>query len=130
MTQANELTASQARAAMDRGDLRAEDLVQACLERIAMRDADVKAWCHLAAKPSLAAAKVIDRALDQASEQPGAIDKGGPLAGLPIGVKDIIDTADMPTTYGSAVYPDHRPTMMRPGWRWCGRRAASPWARR
>ena len=111
MTQANELTASQARAAMDRGDLRAEDLVQACLERIAMRDADVKAWCHLAAKPSLAAAKVIDRALDQASEQPGAIDKGGPLAGLPIGVKDIIDTADMPTTYGSAVYPDHRPTM-------------------
>ncbi|PLZ02921.1 amidase [Burkholderia sp. WAC0059] len=35
---------------------------------------------------------------------------GGPLAGLPVGVKDLIDTRDMPTAYGSPIYRDHRPS--------------------
>ena len=90
MTGANELSASQARAAIDRGELKAEDILAACQARIADRDDVVKAWCHLEpAVPKLPTA--------------------GPLGGIPIGVKDIIDTADMPTTYGSAAYDGHRP---------------------
>lgn len=91
MTPANELTASQARAAMDMGDISAGDLLAACRARIAERDGEVKAWCHLSN---------------------GDTPTGdGPLAGVPVGIKDIIDTADMPTTYGSEVYPDHQPAM-------------------
>ncbi|MBT3333470.1 MAG: amidase [Rhodospirillaceae bacterium] len=103
MVPANELTASQARKAMVRGDLTAETLLQSCLDRISARDDVVKAWCHLAAETTLVVAKELDRG--------GRIGEKGSLAGLPVGVKDIIDTVDMPTTYGSAVYPDHRPSM-------------------
>jgi len=91
MTPANELTASQARAAMDMGDISAGDLLAACRARIAERDGEVKAWCHLSN-----------------DDTPTG---DGPLAGVPVGIKDIIDTADMPTTYGSEVYPDHQPAM-------------------
>ncbi|MDP6830055.1 MAG: amidase [Alphaproteobacteria bacterium] len=91
MTPANQLSASQARGALDRGEIGAAELLAACRARIAERDGAVKAWCHLGR--------------DKASDTPG------PLAGIPVGIKDIIDTADMPTTYGSEVYPDHRPAM-------------------
>ncbi|MBT4170922.1 MAG: amidase, partial [Rhodospirillaceae bacterium] len=91
MTAANELTASQARAAMDAGEISAGDLLAACRARIAERDGDVKAWCHLG----------------EGNAPTGA----GPLAGIPVGIKDIIDTVDMPTTYGSKVYPNHQPAM-------------------
>ena len=99
MTPANELTATQAREALDQGRINAAELLAACLARITERDDIVGAWCHLAGDPALAAARSQDE------------DAGykGPLAGLPVGVKDIIDTADMPTTYGSAVYAGHRP---------------------
>ncbi len=93
MTPANELSASQARGALDRGEISAADLWAACLARIAERDGVVGAWCHIA--------------IDQV--QSG--DLAGPLAGIPVGIKDIIDTADMPTTYGSEVYPEHQPAM-------------------
>ena len=99
MTPANELTATQAREALDQGRINAAELLAACLARITERDDIVGAWCHLAGDPALAAARSQDE------------DAGykGPLAGLPVGVKDIIDTADMPTTYGSAAYAGHRP---------------------
>lgn len=99
MTPANELTATQAREALDQGRISAAELLAACLARIAARDKVVGAWCHLAADPALAAAQ----------GQDGAVGTMGALAGLPVGVKDIIDTADMPTTYGSAAYSGHRP---------------------
>jgi Asp-tRNA(Asn)/Glu-tRNA(Gln) amidotransferase A subunit family amidase len=80
--------------------LRAEDLVRDCLERIDARDAEVQAWTHVARDAALARAK----ALDQGAHQ-------GLLHGLPIGVKDLIATADMPTAYGSPIYAGHQPAL-------------------
>ncbi len=78
--------------------LRAEDLVRDCLARIDAREADVQAWTHVARDAALARAK----ALDQGAHL-------GMLHGLPIGVKDLIATYDMPTSYGSPVYAGHQP---------------------
>ncbi len=75
-----------------------EQIVAATLERIARREPDVRAWSWLDADGALAAARRQDR--------DGAY---GPLSGVTIGLKDIIDTADMPTAYGAALYRDHRP---------------------
>ena len=80
------------------GRLRAEALVAACLERIAAREPVVGAWQYLDPEAALAAARRCD-----------ASPPSGPLHGVPIAVKDLIDTADMPTGYGSAIYAGHRP---------------------
>ncbi|PKU22400.1 amidase [Telmatospirillum siberiense] len=86
-----------ARAIVD-GSLTAEALTRACLERIAAREPEIHAWTYLGGEAALAEARALDR-------QSG----GGPLKGLPIAVKDLIDTGDMPTAYGSALYARHRP---------------------
>lgn len=52
--------------------------------------------------------------LDFAAAIDRAHSAAGPLAGLPIGIKDIFDTADMPTTYGSPIYQGHRPAADAP----------------
>jgi Asp-tRNA(Asn)/Glu-tRNA(Gln) amidotransferase A subunit family amidase len=75
-----------------------ETVARACLERIAEREPEVAAWEFLDADLVLAQARMLDSG--------GA---SGPLHGVPIGVKDIIDTCDMPTAYGSAIYAGHRP---------------------
>src|SRR5712691_5305056 len=80
------------------GRLSAEALVAACLERIAAREPVVGAWHHLDRTAALAAARCCD-----------ASAPSGPLHGIPIAVKDLIDTSDMPTGYGSAIYEGHRP---------------------
>jgi len=80
------------------GRLSAEALVTACLERIAEREPVVGAWHYLDPEAALAAARRCD-----------ASAPSGPLHGIPIAVKDLIDTADMPTGYGSAIYARHRP---------------------
>ena len=80
------------------GRLSAEALVAACLDRIAAREPVVGAWHHLDPEAALAAARRCDAAAPS-----------GPLHGVPIAVKDLIDTADMPTGYGSAIYQRHRP---------------------
>jgi amidase len=98
MRPANELTASEAVAAIAAGRLTAEALARACLERIAARDGTVRAFAHLDPDRALAEARALDRSPDK-----------GPLAGLPFGVKDIIDTHDMPTECGSPIYRGHRP---------------------
>ena len=76
-----------------------EAVVRDCLARIAEREPAVQAWEFL--DPDLAVAQA--RALDRSGGAQGA------LAGIPIGVKDIIDTFDMPTAYGSPIYAGHRP---------------------
>src|SRR5438132_6169931 len=93
----NRLSAADAVAQLTGGGLTAEALTRACLERAEERKA-VKAWIWLAPEQALAQA----RAADQAG-------RPGLLAGLPIGVKDIIDTADMPTGHGSPIYRGNRP---------------------
>lgn len=92
------LTAADASRAIEAGTLTSETLVRSCLDRIAIRDADVKAWAHLDPAKAIAAAREIDK-------QP----RRSRLHGLPFGVKDMIDTADMPTTYNSANWQGHRP---------------------
>ena len=94
----HELAAWQAARLLARHEISAVDLTRACLDRIAVREGEVLAFCHLAADAALAQARVLDAGPSR-----------GPLHGLPLGIKDLIDTADMPTTYGSAVYAGHRP---------------------
>ncbi|MEQ1660106.1 MAG: amidase family protein, partial [Hylemonella sp.] len=89
----HELGAAQAATLLARRELKAEDLVRACLERVAARNDDIHAFVHLDAVSALAQARALDA---------GPV--RGPLHGLPIGVKDIFDTSDLPTAYGSAVY--------------------------
>jgi Asp-tRNA(Asn)/Glu-tRNA(Gln) amidotransferase A subunit family amidase len=91
------LSATEAVKAIEAGTLTSERLVQACLDRIAERDPVVKAWVHL--DPALALSQA--RAADQA--------KGGLLRGVPIGVKDIIDTSDMPTGHNSPIFEGTQP---------------------
>ena len=93
MTAPWELGAAQAARMIAAGELTSEDLVRSCLDRIAERDADVGAWIHL--DPGLA--------LDQARAADMTLAAGngvGPLHGVPVGIKDIIETADMPTQNG------------------------------
>jgi amidase len=86
------ISATEAVKAIEAGTLTSEKLVQSCLDRIAERDPVVKAWVHF--DPALALKQA--RAADQA--------KGGLLRGVPIGVKDIIDTHDMPTGHNSPIF--------------------------
>jgi len=97
-TALHELSAADALRAMRAGRLTAEALVQACLDRIAACDGDVKAWVHVAGERALAQARALDRAAPR-----------GPLHGIPVGIKDIIDTADMPTEHNSPIYKGNRP---------------------
>lgn len=93
-----DLTATAAAAAIRAGELTSEQLVAACLDRIAARDDSVHAWAHLDPQAALQAAR-------RADAEPVA----GPLHGVPVGVKDLIDTADAPTAYGSPIHAGHQP---------------------
>lgn len=97
-TPLNRLGAAEAASAIAAGRITSQALVRACLDRIAAREAEIGAWTSL--EP--------DRALDAARRCDSARDRG-PLHGVPVGIKDIIDTADLPTGYGSRIYEGHRP---------------------
>ncbi len=92
------LTASEAARRIAEGKLSAVALTEACLARIAAREEIVGAFEHLDEDQALAQARACDRAPPR-----------GPLHGVPIAVKDLLDTEDMPTTYGSPIYRGHRP---------------------
>jgi len=96
----NVLSATEAAAAMAAGGLTSEALVAACLERIAAREEEVQAWACI--DPDKALAEARDRDRDR-------MPRRSRLHGLPVGIKDVIDTADMPTEYGSPIYRGHRP---------------------
>jgi len=86
------------------GELSSEALTSAMLERVAATDANVQAWAHLDREHALCAARACD-ARRAAGEGDGA------LAGIGIGVKDIIATADLPTELGSVIYADAQPSI-------------------
>ncbi|MCY7370875.1 MAG: amidase [Polaromonas sp.] len=97
-TPLHRLEAWQAARLLARRELSAEDLLRDCLARIAEREPELRAFTYLDATAAL------DRAV--------ALDHGpvhGLLHGLPLGVKDLFDTADMPTGYGSPIYAGHQP---------------------
>jgi Asp-tRNA(Asn)/Glu-tRNA(Gln) amidotransferase A subunit family amidase len=97
-----DLGASAAAAAIAGGDLGSEALVTAALARIAEREGELQAWAFLDRERALAQAKAAD---EQRREGKGI----GQLHGVPIGIKDIIDTADMPTENGSAFFKGRQP---------------------
>ena len=93
------LTAAAAAAQIREQRLTCEALVRSCLERIEARDADIRAWSYLDPRQAIAQARELDK-------RPAV----GPLHGLPFGVKDVIDTGDMPTAQNSPHYLNHRPS--------------------
>ncbi|HEY7246079.1 MAG TPA: amidase [Xanthobacteraceae bacterium] len=97
----NRLTATEIARAVASGEVSCEAVVRDCLARIDARESEVHAWASIEPELALAQARALDRAGAQASNLP--------LAGVPIGVKDIIDTADLPTEMGSPIYRGHRP---------------------
>ena len=101
-SQPNELTASEAASLIADRKLSVEELTRSCLERISERDEAVKAWAYLSPERAIGKAKELDKVLIHAGSM-------GPLHGLPFGVKDMIDTGDMPTTNNSPIYAGNRP---------------------
>lgn len=92
----NDLTATEITA----GRFGAEEVARACLARIAERDAVVRAWSFVDPAAVLRQARELDKRPVR-----------GPLHGVPIGVKDMIDTADMPTQHNSPLFVGHRPAL-------------------
>ncbi|MBM3492002.1 MAG: amidase [Alphaproteobacteria bacterium] len=93
-----ELTACEALSLLSRRQLSAVELIGSCLQRIAACEPVIGAWTWLDAERALQTARQLDEA-----------GPSGQLHGIPLGVKDVIDTADMPTGYGSAIYDGWRP---------------------
>lgn len=94
MTHPADLTATAALAAIRAGRLSAGALMDACLDRIAAREPAIRAFAWIDPEQARRAAAAAGQ---------------GPLAGIPIGVKDVIDTADLPSQYGSPIWAGHRP---------------------
>jgi Asp-tRNA(Asn)/Glu-tRNA(Gln) amidotransferase A subunit family amidase len=87
-------------AAIGAGERSAVEVVSSCLERIAEVEDELQAWAHLDPDLALARAAELDRL---------PAGRRGPLHGVPVGVKDILDTEDQPTSYGSPIHEGARP---------------------
>src|SRR2546430_113071 len=98
MSGLNRLSATAAARKLAAREITAEALLADCLERIAEREPDVHAWTFLDTDAALRRARALD-----------AQGTSGLLHGLPIAVKDLFDTFDMPCSYGSPIYANHRP---------------------
>jgi Asp-tRNA(Asn)/Glu-tRNA(Gln) amidotransferase A subunit family amidase len=94
----NALSASEAAARLASGAITSEALVRDCLARIEARDPEVGAWAYLDGAYAIEQARARDRESSR-----------GLLHGVPIGIKDILDTVDMPTGHGSPIYAGDRP---------------------
>jgi Asp-tRNA(Asn)/Glu-tRNA(Gln) amidotransferase A subunit family amidase len=94
----NELSATEIAAKIATGETTCEAVVRDCVAQIAKRDDVVKAFVNFDADLVLAQARALDRGPNR-----------GPLHGVPIGLKDTIDTFDMPTEMGSPIYRGYRP---------------------
>lgn len=94
----NQISAADAAAAIAAGKLTSEALVAACIEQVQRREADVQAWAYIDPELALRQARARDRETPRSR-----------LHGIPVGVKDVIDTFDMPTECGSPIYKGHRP---------------------
>src|SRR5438034_1236562 len=97
------LSATDAARVIREGVISSEQYVAACLARVRETDARIEAWAFL--DPDFALAQA--RAADQHRLSGQAI---GPLHGVPLGIKDIIDTADMPTENGSPLHAGRTPS--------------------
>ncbi len=84
-------------AAIAAGELSSVQATQACLDQIAATDERYHAFLHVAAEQALAAAAAVDATLAAGDDLPS------PLAGVPLALKDVFTTTDMPTTCGSKI---------------------------
>ena len=98
----SELSASDAARRLRDGALRSEELIRACLDRIEAAEPTVQAWTHIDPEHALEQAR-------QADERRSSGADIGPLHGLPVGVKDIFDTHDMPTECGTPLMSARQP---------------------
>jgi len=96
------LSAAEAAHQISEGKLTSEELVRACLERIRELEPKVQAWTFLDEEHALVQA----RALDERKRNGEPL---GALHGVPVGLKDIIDTADMPTENGTVLHQGRTP---------------------
>jgi amidase len=94
----NQLSAAEAVRRISRGELTSVELVTACLERIAAREGEVHAWASLDSELALAQARACDREVARSA-----------LHGVPVGIKDVIDAARLPTECNSPIYRGYRP---------------------
>jgi amidase len=98
MARLNQLSAAEIARRIAAAEITAEAVVRDCLDRIAEREPVVHAFAHVDADLALEAARALDRGPNR-----------GALHGVPIGIKDVIDTADQPTQMGSPIYAGYRP---------------------
>ncbi|AME28517.1 MULTISPECIES: amidase [Burkholderiaceae] len=82
-------------------ELSAEDVVRAYVQVIEQRESQIRAWKFFDADAAITQARILDSRFGTPAQ----------LAGIPIGVKDLFDTFDMPTCYGSPIYAHHRPSV-------------------
>jgi Asp-tRNA(Asn)/Glu-tRNA(Gln) amidotransferase A subunit family amidase len=97
------LSASEAARLIREGVITSEQLVEACLARVREVDEQVQAWTFLDPDYALAQARAADAWRSEGRAT-------GPLHGVPVGIKDIFDTADMPTENGSVLYSGRTPS--------------------
>ncbi len=98
----NWLSATDAARAVREGSISSEQLVEACLARVREADGNVEAWAYLDPEHALTQARARDQ--DRREGRPV-----GPLHGVPVGIKDIFDTQDMPTEDGSVLHAGRMP---------------------
>jgi Asp-tRNA(Asn)/Glu-tRNA(Gln) amidotransferase A subunit family amidase len=96
------LSAVQAAKLIADGSISVEELAKSCLARVEMREPNIGAWQYLNPAQVLERARELDKV-------PRDSRKSSPIYGVPIGIKDICDTADMPTCYGSREKTNYRP---------------------
>lgn len=98
MNELNRLSLTKAAALISSGQIKPSELIDACAQRIEQREPEVQAFQYLDLNSVTKNAQKLDSRAMQ-----------GDLLGIPVGIKDIIDTADMPTTMGSPIYARHQP---------------------
>jgi amidase len=96
----NLLSALQMAERLEAGAMTSVRLIENCLARIAARDGDLHAWAYVDREQALAQARARDNEPRRSA-----------LHGIPVGIKDIFDTHDMPTTYGSSIYAGFQPSV-------------------
>ena len=98
MKRLNKLDAWEAASLLATRDITSEALVRSCLERTLKRESLIHAFAHLNADAAIQQARAVDAGANR-----------GLLHGIPFGVKDLFDTADAPTSYGSPIYAGFQP---------------------
>ena len=102
MKNLNRLSAVEATEGIRNKEFTSEELIKDCLSRINERENDIQAWSYINTELALLQAQKADK---HQNDGRGL----GPLHGIPIGIKDVIDTKDMPTENGSPIFEGRSP---------------------